>query len=266
MDTRQTAVFGALYAAMALWALALLAHSLRRLRLARLLFGMGGCALVAALPLRWWQAGHPPMQSMFEVFLCLGALLWPLWAFCRRCLGARGPAAAVALGIALLVPPAFFFSAEPQLLPPALRSGLFVPHVAAYVLAYVVMALAAAQAVMQLARGRAGDSGEALELESATYRLVRFGFPLLTIGLLLGSVWGQRAWGSYWNWDPKELWSLATWLVYAGYLHWRSLHGRRFPRANALLALAGTAAIALTLLWVNLAARLFGGLHVYAAP
>jgi ABC-type transport system involved in cytochrome c biogenesis permease subunit len=266
MGAEQTALFAILYAAMALWAASLTAHLLRRAGAGRLLFGLGGCLLVAVVPVRWWQVGHPPMQSMFEVFLCLGALLWPLWAFCRRFLEVRGPAVAVALGMALLVPPAFVFSPDPQLLPPALRSPLFVPHVAAYVLGYVVMALAAAQAALQLGRRRAGDAKGAAELERATYRMVRLGFPMLTLGLLLGSVWGHRAWGSYWNWDPKELWSLATWLVYVAYLHWRRLHGTRSPRVNALLALAGTAAIALTLVWVNLAARLFGGLHTYAAP
>ena len=47
------------------------------------------------------------------------------------------------------------------------------------------------------------------------------GFRLLTLGLLLGSLWGKLAWGDYWGWDPKELWSLVCWLIYLGYFHFR---------------------------------------------
>jgi ABC-type transport system involved in cytochrome c biogenesis permease subunit len=100
--------------------------------------------------------------------------------------------------------------------------------------------------------------------DSAIFRLVRFGFPLLTVGLVLGAWWGKLAWGDYWNWDPKELWSLATWLVFAGYLHIRSAYGPRFARLNAALVLCGCQCIVLTLVWVNLAGRLFAGLHTYA--
>jgi ABC-type transport system involved in cytochrome c biogenesis permease subunit len=99
--------------------------------------------------------------------------------------------------------------------------------------------------------------------EQATYELIALGFPLLTLGLILGSVWGKFAWGDYWGWDPKELWSLASWLVYVGYLHWRYMFGKRYPKINSLWALAGMAAIIITLLWVNLS-RLFPGMHSYA--
>ena len=97
------------------------------------------------------------------------------------------------------------------------------------------------------------------------------GFPLLTLGLILGSIWGKRAWGDYWGWDPKELWSLASWLVYVGYFHFRYMFG--FPtvggasktcaRINSIWAIAGMAVIIATILWVNLS-KLFSGLHTYA--
>ena len=99
--------------------------------------------------------------------------------------------------------------------------------------------------------------------EQATYELVTIGFPLLTLGLVLGSWWGKLAWGDYWGWDPKELWSLASWLVYIGYFHWRYMFGKLHPRINSLWAIAGMAAIIVTLVWVNLS-RLFPGLHSYA--
>ena len=71
------------------------------------------------------------------------------------------------------------------------------------------------------------------------------------------------AWGDYWNWDPKELWSLVSWLVYLGYFHFRHMFGRRYPLALSVFIMAGLAAIIITLLWVNLS-RVFGGMHSYA--
>ena len=158
----------------------------------------------------------------------------------------------------LLVPVAFVFDATPRPLPPVLRSWLFGPHILSYLTGYVVMLKAGVQSVRVLADGSADG-----ELEEGAHRLVRFGFPLLTLGLVLGSVWGKRAWGDYWNWDPKELWALAMWLVYVGYFQWRHVTGGRRPRANAAVALGGCAAIVVTLLWVNLS-RVFAGLHNYA--
>jgi ABC-type transport system involved in cytochrome c biogenesis permease subunit len=89
------------------------------------------------------------------------------------------------------------------------------------------------------------------------------GFPLLTIGLILGSWWGKLAWGDYWGWDPKEMWSLASWLVYVTYLHFRYMYGKKYPRINSLWVVLGMIVIVITLLWVNLS-RLFAGLHSYA--
>ncbi|MFM7888245.1 MAG: c-type cytochrome biogenesis protein CcsB, partial [Pseudanabaena sp.] len=55
-------------------------------------------------------------------------------------------------------------------------------------------------------------------LDNLSYRAIGLGFPLLTIGIIAGGVWANEAWGSYWSWDPKETWSLITWLVFAAYL------------------------------------------------
>jgi len=99
----------------------------------------------------------------------------------------------------------------------------------------------------------------------AAYRLVVLAFPLLTLGLILGAVWGKIAWGDWWNWDPKELWSLASWLIFAAYLHMRTMPGGRDAKLPGVLILAGMAAIVLTLLWVNFGADFRGGLHRYSS-
>ena len=80
----------------------------------------------------------------------------------------------------------------------------------------------------------------------------------LTIGIMTGSIWAHYAWGSYWNWDPKETWSLITWLIYAIMLHSRYVRGRRGKRM-AILALIGFACVLFTYLGVNY----LPGLHSY---
>jgi ABC-type transport system involved in cytochrome c biogenesis permease subunit len=167
------------------------------------------------------------------------------------------------IGAIVLFPAGFIFSAEPQQLPPALQSWLFAPHVAIYTLSYIFMAKAAFQAAFQLTGITRSSNENLLPCEDGTYRMICAGFPLLTLGLILGSVWGKLAWGDYWNWDPKELWSLVSWLVYVGYFHFRSMFGQTRPRTNSIWAIAGMAVIVITLLWVNLS-KLFLGLHSYA--
>jgi len=255
-----------MYGAMGLYLLAAAAFFGRARRMGRGLFGAGFVAAVAAFVWRWAEGGHVPLQNLFEVFLCLSVLAFPISLFCRRALGVSDEAADAILGVLVLFPSGFVFSAEPHPLPPALQSPLFVPHVAAYMLAYMILAKAAVPAARRLFWGRIAESDRlrgAVTADVAAYRLVSLGFPLLTLGLVLGAWWGKMAWGDYWNWDPKELWSLAAWLVYLLYFHVRYRFGPTRPRLAAAFVLLGLAAIILTLLWVNLA-RLFAGLHSYA--
>ncbi len=261
MEVNLSALGVLMYVAMAAWLAAVGAYLARTRRLGSLLFASGFILMTVAFVVRWAQVGRPPTRNLFDVFLCLGVLVWPLWVFCERALGAKGPATAAFVGVVALFPAGFVFSAEPHQLPPALRSWLFVPHVATYVLAYVILILASAQALMVVF---SREQQHRFERELATHRMVEFGFPLLTLGLILGAVWGQRAWGDYWNWDPKELWALATWLIYVGYFHFRAVSGAKRPRANAAFAIVGALTMVLSLLWVNLAGRIFPGLHVYA--
>jgi ABC-type transport system involved in cytochrome c biogenesis permease subunit len=208
------------------------------------------------------MVNHIPFQNMFEVLLCMGLMIYPLSVFCRRFLRIGGQTADMLVGAVLMFPVGFIFDAEPQKLPPALQSWLFIPHVAVYLASYVIMANAAVQAFYQL---KAKANNEiAADYEENTYRMICFGFPLLTLGLILGSWWGKLAWGDYWGWDPKELWSLVSWLVYVGYFHFRYMFSKKHACINSILAILGIVTILTTLLWVNLS-RIFPGLHNYAA-
>nr|WIA67779.1 cytochrome c heme attachment protein [Apopellia endiviifolia] len=97
------------------------------------------------------------------------------------------------------------------------------------------------------------------ELDNWSYRIISFGFPLLTIGILSGAVWANESWGSYWNWDPKETWALITWLIFAIYLHTRMIRGWH-SKESAIIASLGFFIIWICYLGVNLLAR---GLHSY---
>jgi ABC-type transport system involved in cytochrome c biogenesis permease subunit len=254
-----------IYVVMALYLAAALAFAHRKKAAGTGLFVAGFAVAGAAFILRWVEVKHAPLQNMFEVFLCLGMLMWPISLFCRRLLGVGGEGFDAILGFIVLFAAGFKFSAAPQHLPPALKSFLFIPHVAAYMLSYVMMAKAAVPALAGLFRDRPQGDAAALDYEQSANRIARLGFPLLTLGLVLGMWWGKRAWGDYWNWDPKELWSFISWLVYVAYFHFRYMFGLRFKRANCAFLAAGLAAIVLTLLWVNLARIFSGGMHSYAS-
>ena len=96
-------------------------------------------------------------------------------------------------------------------------------------------------------------------LDNLSYRAIGLGFPLLTIGIIAGGVWANEAWGSYWSWDPKETWSLITWLVFAAYLHTRITKGWQ-GRKPAILASVGLLVVWTCYLGVNLLGK---GLHSY---
>jgi cytochrome c-type biogenesis protein CcsB len=97
-------------------------------------------------------------------------------------------------------------------------------------------------------------------LDRITYKTICIAFPLLTLMIAAGAYWANRAWGSYWNWDPKETWAAITWLIYAAYLHMRITRGMR-GRVAAYFAVGGFAVVMFTFFGVT---YLLPGLHAYA--
>ena len=97
------------------------------------------------------------------------------------------------------------------------------------------------------------------KLDQLSFRAIGIGFPLLTIGILSGSVWANEAWGSYWSWDPKETWSFITWMIFAIYLHLRLTRNWNGLK-SAILATIGFFVIWICFLGVNFLAK---GLHSY---
>jgi cytochrome c-type biogenesis protein CcsB len=97
-------------------------------------------------------------------------------------------------------------------------------------------------------------------LDDITYRMIAIGWPLFTAGgLVMGAVWANSAWGTYWSWDPKETWSLITWFIYSLYLHARYMRGWKGTQM-AVISAVGFLAVIFTYLGVNL---VLSGLHSY---
>ena len=241
-------------------------------------FMLAGLVVNAGLIVgRWLEADRAPFKSLFESLVFFAFTVAVVYVVMEKLYRTRVFGAIAALmalgcmGYAL-----FKWDAEIVKLPPALQSAWFVPHVVVYFVGYGAVAFATAVAIVQLLASRipflermvslrAGTvlSGEPLDLDRITYDSVRFGFILLTLGLLVGSVWAKAAWGDFWVWDPKENWSLVTWLVYGAYLHLRKVRGWRGDRA-AWLAIIGFAVVMFTYLGMNLLPTAEESAHVYS--
>jgi cytochrome c-type biogenesis protein CcsB len=159
---------------------------------------------------------------------------------------------------------------------PALQSYWLVIHVSVAFVASALFTLGFSTSVLQLvqhrreearANGRVLRGGRfmdalpaAAELERSAYRLHVVAFPLWTFTVIAGAIWAEHAWGRYWNWDPKEVWSFVIWVVYAGYLHARATRGWDGRRA-AWFAIAGYGCLLFNFLVVNI---FFVGFHSYS--
>lgn len=220
-----------------------------------------GLALhTAALILRTVVSGHAPFTNMYESlsFLAWASVL-ALIVLDRKF---RIPRVApyvmlIAVGlVALASSPLMPKEATP--LVPALQSYWLWLHVSVTLLGEAFFAVAFIASILYL---RADTEEKKLKMDSVSYRAVAVGFPLFTLGgLVFGMVWAYKAWGTYWSWDPKEVWSLITWFVFALYLHTRIVMGWKGKR-SAWIAILGFLAALFTYFGVN---YLLAGLHSYA--
>ncbi len=153
-------------------------------------------------------------------------------------------------------------SYKPNPLMPALQnSPLLTLHVFTASLGYGAALVSFAAAVMYLlapyVKWKGWPSRESLD--ELGYKATVVTFPMLTLMLILGSIWGNVAWGRYWGWDPKETAALVTWLIYGAYLHARVTRSWRGKKSAWLLVLAFAAVV-----FTYLGNLFFGGLHAYA--
>ena len=222
-----------------------------------------------ALIIRYVEAGHTPVTNLHEslsffAWMIIGILLIVSLKYKIKILGAFLTPIAVVLML-------FAYALPKEIVPlaPVLKSFWHPFHVIFAFLGNAIFALAFCCGVMylvqehQLKSKRMGAITQRLPslrvLDDLNYQSLTYGFPLLTLGIITGAIWAEYAWVRYWNWDPKETWSLITWLLYAALLHQRLTVGWRGRKA-AIMAIIGFSAVLFTFLGVNL---LLPGLHTY---
>lgn len=222
----------------------------------------------AALLWRTVESGHAPFTNMYESlsFMAWASILAYIiieWMFKIKKAGPYFMLIVIGL-MALASSPLMPSEAAPLM--PALQSYWLWLHVSVTLIGEAFFAVAFVTSIMYLIADSKEKKGvktglSAEKLDSISYRCVAIGFPLFTLGgLVFGMVWAYKAWGSYWSWDPKEVWSLITWFVFALYLHTRLVMGWK-GRRSAIIAILGFLAALFTYFGVN---YLLAGLHSYA--
>ncbi|HEK86152.1 MAG: c-type cytochrome biogenesis protein CcsB [Candidatus Saccharicenans sp.] len=221
-----------------------------------------------SLIIRTFNSGHAPFTNMYEsinflAWACVLAVIIFERIFKLEKIGPYLWLLIVAL-MALISSPALPKNVTP--LVPALQSYWLWLHVSVTLLGEAFLALAFVSSLFYLSassRHKADPQNEKKKqkYDLIAYQAVAVGFPLFTLGaLIFGMIWANKAWGRYWGWDPKEVWSLITWLFYAVYLHTRLVLGWS-GKKSALIAIIGFLAALFTFFGVNYLLR---GLHSYA--
>jgi ABC-type transport system involved in cytochrome c biogenesis permease subunit len=226
-----------------------------------LLVYLGLAFISASLLFRTIASGRGPFANMYEFSVAFAWGILVAYAYFERRYKQRAlglvalPIALALLRYAMTIPSAI----DP--LVPALQSSLLSVHVAVAIVAYGTFSISFAAAVLYLIQGENGRRGLPSHeiLDEISYKAVVIGFPFLTLTIVLGAVWAEAAWGTYWSWDPKETASLVTWLIYGAYLHARAVRGWRGKRAAWLLLLGFGAT-----LFTYFGNLFFGGLHSYS--
>lgn len=196
--------------------------------------------------IHWIVGGNPPFANMYHVLSAIPLVLMPMllylshaepefkwinWAF-------------PALAIIPLTGTLFMDRSLDWSMNPALDSPFFVPHVLIYCIAYAMCALAFIMGIAFFVNRKNSD-----KYLDAAHEFVRIGVPFMTLGMCIGAIWAEQAWGIYWSWDAKETFSLVTWLVYLCFLHlMRMKHSK--VAAN-IIQMLGFVALLVTFIGTN---------------
>jgi len=229
----------------------------------------------AGFVLRWLESyrmgiGHAPLSNQYESLIFFSFVTAMIYLVVEQKYNTQA-LGAFALSIAFLsMAYASLPSMNDRIMPliPALKSNWLIAHVITCFIGYGAFAISFCLSIMYLLKHGGSKNKSALVsyfpdlavLDELTYQMVMFGYLFLTIGIITGAVWANSAWGRYWGWDPKETWSLITWIIYAILLHARFMRGWQ-GRRIAILSIVGFFAVLFTYFGVNL----LPGLHSYSA-
>ncbi|MDJ0803582.1 MAG: c-type cytochrome biogenesis protein CcsB [Desulfobacterales bacterium] len=207
------------------------------------------------------HSGHLPVNTLrdtlsFGAMCVAGVFLGFQYRYRLRVLGVFAAPLAAATMVVVALMPATSTPAQP-----ILKSIWLVAHVTFIFMGEASLALACGLGILYLVQERAIKSRKpgfffrrlpSLDLlDSAGQTCILAGFVLMTLGLATGLIYAKAIWGRFWSWDPKEVWSGITWLLYAVLIHERLALGWRGRRA-AIMAIVGFATVLFTFLGVNL--------------
>ena len=232
---------------------------------------VGWAVHLSALVLRGVAAGRVPWGDLYGFVLTGTAVMIGLFIFIQFYRDVKFLGAFITGIVVLLLGLAsvnFYVPIEP--LNPALQSAWLVIHVFVATLGTGFFAVGGGMSIAQLLQARREAGGlkrvpflatfpNSEALENIAYRVIVVGFAFWTFTLIAGAIWAERAWGRYWGWDTKEVWTFIIWVTFAGYIHARATRGWRGSR-SAWLAIIGFSAVLFNFTIVNL---FFKGLHAY---
>jgi len=263
VETLNAFITGTGVLSLALYGVATFFFRCRLSRVGHLFFGAGWVSSALLVFVNVLLTMSIPLGNMHALLLFLSFCFFPLYVWISLRSGVKGLAPLFS-GMAMLPLVGSFFTDRSLLWspPPILQSPWFLPHVAMYMMAYSLAAIAFFLEIQHGLSVYKNRPKKRAETRRACEEIHRALFPFLTIGILSGCLWADQAWGFFWTWDPKETGALITWILYALLLHVqgrRHIHNGWVPLLHTLafLALLGT------FLMAHLFPRLDLGLHGY---
>ena len=219
-------------------------------------------AMTASYLLRWYIAGRIPLANGFETMLFLSISIMLFTLLLHRRFPFLLPFGFLLSGFTLLV--SHLGQMNPQITPlmPVLQSPLLSSHVSIIMMAYALLALMTFNGIYALILLARGTSSHTVETITVLSRLLLYPATFfLGIGIFLGAVWANVSWGTYWSWDPKEVWALITFMLYGVAFHRRSITFLQSPKWFHLYLVMAFLAVLMTYFGVN---YFLGGMHSYA--
>lgn len=239
------------------------------------LVGLGLVLQVVSIVLRGISAGRAPWGNMYEFtsLVTAVAVLGTLVMMRKHTVRPLSVFVLLPVVVLMFIAGTVLYARSAPVVP-ALQSYWLVIHVSVIATSSGVLLVSGVASILFLVRRRFAEGAEgtstvgqlaarlpgAQTLDRVAYRTAIFAFPLFTVGVILGAIWAEAAWGRFWGWDPKETTAFITWVVYAAYLHARATAGWRNTRA-AWVNVVGTAVVLFNLFFINI---VVSGLHSYA--
>lgn len=236
-------------------------------RVASWLLFLGIAVHTGSIAFRWIHSyqlgiGHAPLSNFYESLVFFSwSVVFIYLLLMRRYNSALVGIVSSFFAFIILAYASLSGSVEAHIQPlmPALQSNWLISHVISSFLAYACFAISFGASLIYLVGPVIKVPVRREFWDEITYKMVSLGFVMLTLGIITGAAWADRAWGRYWGWDPKETWSLITWLIYGAFLHARLVRGWKGVRMS-FISILGFLAVVFTYLGVN---YILSGLHSY---